>query len=106
VGVKGTEFVAINTDAQHFKIIDDRIKKILIGKTLTRGLGAGGDQMVGAKAAEVEVICSFPIRPYTAIMMELVVFLQRQLGSIPISPQPYLVTMQPICCLRLSIQVL
>jgi len=25
----------------------------------------------GAKAAEVEVICSFPIRPYTAIMMEL-----------------------------------
>ena len=25
----------------------------------------------GAKAAEVEVICSYPIRPYTAIMMEL-----------------------------------
>jgi len=25
----------------------------------------------GAKYAEVEVICSFPIRPYTAIMMEL-----------------------------------
>ncbi len=53
-GVKGTDFVAINTDGQHFKIIDDRIKKILIGKALTRGLGAGGDAMVGAKAAEVD----------------------------------------------------
>src|SRR5271167_2182070 len=52
VGVKGTDFVACNTDAQHFKIIDDRIKKILIGKTLTRGLGAGGDPNMGAKAAE------------------------------------------------------
>src|SRR5271157_5958542 len=38
-GVKGTEFVAINTDAQHFRIIDDRIKQILIGKSLTKGLG-------------------------------------------------------------------
>jgi cell division protein FtsZ len=54
VGVKGTEFVAVNTDAQHFKIIDDRIKKVLIGKTLTRGLGAGGDPQMGAKAAEVD----------------------------------------------------
>ncbi len=42
VGVKGTELVAVNTDVQHFKIIDDRIKKILIGKTITKGLGAGG----------------------------------------------------------------
>lgn len=54
VGVKGTELVAVNTDVQHFKIIDDRIKKILIGKTITRGLGAGGDPSVGAKAAEVD----------------------------------------------------
>ena len=54
VGVKGTEFVAVNTDAQHFKIIDDRIKKVLIGKQLTRGLGAGGNPDVGAKAAEVD----------------------------------------------------
>ncbi len=54
VGVKGTEFVAVNTDAQHFKIIDDRIKKILIGRSLTRGLGAGGAPEVGAKAAEVD----------------------------------------------------
>ncbi len=53
-GVKGTEFVAVNTDAQHFKIIDDKIKKVLIGRTLTRGLGAGGDPTVGEKAAEVD----------------------------------------------------
>jgi len=54
VGVKGTDFVAVNTDAQHFKIIDDRIKKVLIGKSLTHGLGAGGEPTVGAKAAEVD----------------------------------------------------
>ncbi len=54
VGVKGTELVAVNTDAQHFKIIDDRIKKVLIGRTMTRGLGAGGDPSVGAKAAELD----------------------------------------------------
>ncbi len=53
-GVKGTDFVALNTDAQHFKIIDERIKKILIGKSITRGLGAGGDPKVGEKAAEVD----------------------------------------------------
>ncbi len=54
VGVKGTELVAVNTDAQHFKIVDDRIKKVLIGKTMTRGLGAGGNPEVGAKAAELD----------------------------------------------------
>ncbi len=53
-GVKGTEFVAVNTDAQHFKIIDERIKKVLIGRSITKGLGAGGDPTVGAKAAEVD----------------------------------------------------
>ncbi len=53
-GVKGTEFIAVNTDGQHFKIIDDRIRKILIGKALTRGLGAGGDVKTGAKAAEID----------------------------------------------------
>ncbi len=53
-GVKGTTFVAVNTDAQHFKIIDDRIKKVLIGRTITRGLGAGGDPKIGEKAAEVD----------------------------------------------------
>ena len=53
-GVKGTDLVAVNTDAQHFKIIDDRIKKVLIGRSITRGLGAGGDPKVGQKAAELD----------------------------------------------------
>ncbi len=53
-GVKGTELVAINTDVQHFKMLDDRIKKVLIGRSISRGLGAGGDPLVGAKAAEVD----------------------------------------------------
>ncbi len=53
-GVKGTELVAVNTDINHFKIIDDRIQKILIGKNITRGLGTGGSPDVGAKAAEVD----------------------------------------------------
>jgi cell division protein FtsZ len=53
-GVKGTEFTAVNTDAQHFKIIDERIKKVLIGKSITNGLGAGGDPLLGTKAAEVD----------------------------------------------------
>ncbi len=54
VGVKGTDLVAVNTDVQHFKIIDDKIKKVLIGKSITRGLGAGGAPDIGAKAAEVD----------------------------------------------------
>ncbi|MDE1855405.1 MAG: cell division protein FtsZ [Candidatus Micrarchaeota archaeon] len=54
VGVKGTELVAVNTDVTHFKIVDDRIKKVLIGKTITKGLGAGGDPSIGLKAAEVD----------------------------------------------------
>ena len=54
VGVKGTELVAINTDVQHFKMLDDRIKKILVGKSITRGLGSGGDPNIGAKSAEVD----------------------------------------------------
>lgn len=53
-GVKGTEFVAVNTDYQHFKIIDERITKVLIGKNLTKGLGAGGDPAIGTKAAEID----------------------------------------------------
>ncbi len=53
-GVKGTDLVAINTDVQHFKMLDDRIKKVLIGKSLTRGLGAGGTPGVGEKAAEAD----------------------------------------------------
>lgn len=53
MGVKGAQLIAINTDRQHLAIISDDITKILIGESVTRGLGAGGDPSVGRKAAEV-----------------------------------------------------
>ncbi|MCD6279881.1 cell division protein FtsZ [Candidatus Micrarchaeota archaeon] len=53
-GVKGTELVAINTDKQHLNMLHEKAKKVLIGKSITRGLGAGGYPEVGTKAAEVD----------------------------------------------------
>ncbi|MBI4394353.1 MAG: cell division protein FtsZ [Euryarchaeota archaeon] len=52
VGVRGAETIAINTDKQHL----DRIqadKKLLIGKSITRGLGAGGYPEVAERCAEM-----------------------------------------------------
>ncbi|MDP2666071.1 MAG: cell division protein FtsZ [Candidatus Diapherotrites archaeon] len=53
MGIAGAQLVAVNTDKQHLSIINDEITKILIGKSVTRGLGAGGYPEIGAKAAEV-----------------------------------------------------
>jgi len=53
-GVKGTELVAINTDKQHLNIVHERSKKVLIGRSVTKGLGAGGYPDIGAKSAEVD----------------------------------------------------
>lgn len=50
-GLKGVEFVAVNTDAQALHHNPAK-HKIHIGKSTTRGLGAGMDPSVGAKAAE------------------------------------------------------
>ncbi len=50
-GLRGVEFVAINTDAQALLMSDAEIK-IDIGRDLTRGLGAGSDPEVGMAAAE------------------------------------------------------
>lgn len=50
-GVKGVEFIAINTDAQVLKL-SKADTRILIGKKTTGGLGAGADPEVGKKAAE------------------------------------------------------
>ena len=52
MGVAGAQLVAINTDKQHLALISDDITKVLIGKSVTRGLGAGGYPEIGAKAAE------------------------------------------------------
>src|SRR2546426_6661502 len=50
-GLKGTEFIAINTDAQAL-LMSDADVKLDIGRQLTRGLGAGSDPEVGRAAAE------------------------------------------------------
>ena len=50
-GLQGVEFVAINTDAQAL-MLSNAPKRVRIGDKITRGLGAGGNPEVGAKAAE------------------------------------------------------
>lgn len=49
-GVSGVDLCAINTDAKHLLSIKAQ-KKLLIGKMITRGLGAGAKPEVGEKAA-------------------------------------------------------
>ncbi|WP_062134643.1 cell division protein FtsZ [Demequina aestuarii] len=51
VGLKGAEFIAINTDAQAL-LMSDADVKLDIGRELTRGLGAGADPEVGRQAAD------------------------------------------------------
>jgi cell division protein FtsZ len=51
VGLKGVEFVAINTDAQAL-LMSDADVKLDIGRESTRGLGAGADPEVGRRSAE------------------------------------------------------
>jgi len=50
-GLKGVEFIAVNTDAQAL-LMSDADVKLDIGRELTRGLGAGSDPEVGRQAAE------------------------------------------------------
>jgi cell division protein FtsZ len=50
-GLKGVEFIAINTDAQAL-LMSDADVKLDVGRELTRGLGAGANPEVGAHAAE------------------------------------------------------
>ena len=51
VGLKGVEFIAVNTDAQAL-LMSDADVKLDVGRELTRGLGAGAQPEVGRKAAE------------------------------------------------------
>jgi len=51
MGIEGAETIAINTDHQHLRITQAD-KKILVGKSITRGLGTGGDPEKGRRAAE------------------------------------------------------
>jgi cell division protein FtsZ len=50
-GLKGVEFIAINTDAQAL-LMSDADVKLDVGRELTRGLGAGANPDVGCRAAE------------------------------------------------------
>jgi cell division protein FtsZ len=50
-GLKGVEFIAVNTDAQAL-YLSKADKKIQIGEKLTKGLGAGANPEIGKKAAE------------------------------------------------------
>ncbi|MGD0373982.1 MAG: cell division protein FtsZ [Streptosporangiaceae bacterium] len=50
-GLKGVEFIAINTDAQAL-LMSDADVKLDVGRELTRGLGAGANPDIGSKAAE------------------------------------------------------
>lgn len=50
-GVKGVEFIAVNTDRQAL-LLSDADKTIHIGEEITRGLGAGANPEVGCQAAE------------------------------------------------------
>jgi len=53
-GIQGAEVIACNTDRQHLEIVDADCK-FLMGKDLTRGLGAGGFPQVGANAAQESI---------------------------------------------------
>lgn len=50
-GLKGVEFISVNTDAQAL-YLSKAEKKIQVGEKLTKGLGAGADPEIGLKAAE------------------------------------------------------
>ncbi len=50
-GLRGVEFIAINTDAQAL-LMSDADVKLDVGRELTRGLGAGANPEIGAKAAQ------------------------------------------------------
>jgi cell division protein FtsZ len=51
VGLKGVEFIAVNTDAQAL-LMSDADVKLDVGRDLTRGLGAGADPEIGRQASE------------------------------------------------------
>jgi cell division protein FtsZ len=50
-GLRGVEFIAVNTDAQAL-MLSEAPNRVRIGAKLTKGLGSGGDSAIGAKAAE------------------------------------------------------
>jgi cell division protein FtsZ len=52
--IRGVEFIAMNTDAQHLAISEAAVR-IQLGERVTRCLGAGGDPTMGRKSAEENI---------------------------------------------------
>lgn len=52
LNIVGADLIAVNTDGKHLNTLNPSVKRVLIGGTLTRGLGAGGFPEMGARAAE------------------------------------------------------
>ncbi len=53
-GLKGVEFIAVNTDAQAL-LMSDADVKLDVGRDLTRGLGAGSDPEVGRRPPQTHI---------------------------------------------------
>ncbi|HRW87103.1 MAG TPA: cell division protein FtsZ, partial [Thermovirgaceae bacterium] len=53
-GVTGVEFIAANTDIAHLSLSEADLK-IVLGRELTKGLGAGADPEIGMRSAEESV---------------------------------------------------
>lgn len=51
--IKGAGLFAFNTDAKHLSMLNPNITKLILGKELTHGLGAGGFPEIGEKSAEL-----------------------------------------------------
>src|SRR5512139_920404 len=50
-GIRGVEFIGMNTDAQALALTEAPVR-MQLGEKVTRGLGAGGSHLIGQKAAE------------------------------------------------------
>ncbi|RME79901.1 MAG: cell division protein FtsZ [Methanobacteriota archaeon] len=53
-GIKSATTIAVNTDALHLQQVAKAHKKVLIGKSITKGLGAGGEPSMARKCAEAD----------------------------------------------------
>jgi cell division protein FtsZ len=53
-GIESARTIVINTDSKHLHTISKAHDKFLLGKSMTKGIGAGGDAGVGRRCAEVD----------------------------------------------------
>ncbi len=51
--IHGADLYAFNTDGKQLSMLDPKINRVMLGRELTRGLGAGGFPEIGEKAAEL-----------------------------------------------------